>query len=78
MIDLSLCGFLSLLPYAPSMITISRSSYDNYCPPEDVEFIQDLVLKVLSEKYPPVKITLDYEDGYDSETLPAHDVPGPP
>lgn len=78
MIDVSLCGLLASLPYPPSMITISRSSADNYCPPEDVDFIQESVIKVLKEKYSPCKITLDYQERYYSDTLPSHDVPGPP
>ncbi|XP_034254391.1 UPF0489 protein C5orf22 homolog [Thrips palmi] len=77
MIDVSLAGLLASLPHPPIMITISRSSYDNYCPPEDVDFIQNSVLKLLNEKYSPVKITLDYEDKYPDQT-PNYDVPGPP
>lgn len=78
MINVSLCGLLAILPYPPSMITISRSSSDNYCPPEDVDFIQESVLKVLTERYSPCKVTLDYQEQCDSDTLPPHDVPGPP
>ncbi|KAJ1519531.1 hypothetical protein ONE63_004812 [Megalurothrips usitatus] len=78
MIDVSFGGLLAQLPYSPSMITISRSSADNYCPPEDVDFIQESVLKVLTDKYSPCKINLDYLEREDSDTLPPHDVPGPP
>ena len=39
-----------------------RSSEDDYCPPEDVEFIQEAVLKVLRQVYAPVKLTLAYKE----------------
>ncbi|GFY67155.1 UPF0489 protein C5orf22 homolog [Trichonephila inaurata madagascariensis] len=52
--------FLQQLP-SPAIITISRSSRDDYCPPEEVDFIQDCVLKMLEEAYNCVEITRDYE-----------------
>jgi hypothetical protein len=39
-----------------------RSSEDDYCPPEDVEFIQEAVLKVLRRLFTPVKLTLAYKE----------------
>ena len=35
----------------PGTITIARSSLDNYCPPEQVEFIQTKTLELLQSKY---------------------------
>jgi hypothetical protein len=43
-------------------ISCCRSSEDDYCPPEDVEFIQEAVLKVLRQVYAPVKLTLAYKE----------------
>ncbi|XP_058461807.1 UPF0489 protein C5orf22 homolog [Malaya genurostris] len=42
-------GFLSRLPGPPTVITISRSSEDDYTPAEQVEMIQELVLAALSK-----------------------------
>nr|CAD7459540.1 unnamed protein product [Timema tahoe] len=39
----------------------SLSSEDDYCPPEDVEFIQEAVLKAIRHKFSPVKLTLAYK-----------------
>jgi hypothetical protein len=62
LITTSFTGLLSSLPGPPTIITISRSSEDDYCPPEDVEFIQEAVLKVLRQVYAPVKLTLAYKE----------------
>ncbi|XP_066903984.1 UPF0489 protein C5orf22 homolog isoform X2 [Halyomorpha halys] len=35
----------------PTLVTISRSSEDDYCPPEDVEWIQKKVIHALEVKY---------------------------
>lgn len=43
--------FLQVFLYTPSIITISRSSDDDYCPIEQVDFIQQLVLNVIYEVY---------------------------
>ncbi|XP_054720428.1 UPF0489 protein C5orf22 homolog [Uloborus diversus] len=53
--------FLSNLP-VPALVTISRSSRDDYCPPEDVNFIQELVLEMLKNLYGALDITIDYEE----------------
>ncbi|GFU15573.1 uncharacterized protein TNCV_1170761 [Trichonephila clavipes] len=42
-------------------IIFKMSSRDDYCPPEEVDFIQDCVLKMLEEVYNCVEITRDYE-----------------
>ncbi|XP_047113575.1 UPF0489 protein C5orf22 homolog [Schistocerca piceifrons] len=55
---------LGRLPGKPTIVTISRSSEDDYCPPEDVDFIQEAVLKELRLKFSPVKLQLAYlEEG---------------
>lgn len=44
-------SFLELLPYPPTIVTISRSTEDDYTPSEDVEFIQKNVLDCLKKKF---------------------------
>lgn len=43
--------FLQNFPYKPAIITISRSSSDDYCPIDQVEFIQNLVLETIYAVY---------------------------
>lgn len=43
--------FLKSLIYTPSIITISRSSDDDYCPADQVERIQRLVLETIFKVY---------------------------
>lgn len=43
--------FLTELRYTPCIITISRSSDDDYCPTEQVDFIQELVLQTIYDIY---------------------------
>lgn len=62
LIDCSFSGLLDILPGPPTIVTISRSSEDDYCPPEDVDWIQDEVLKVLETTLKDVDIILKYED----------------
>uniref|UniRef100_A0A170UDW4 Uncharacterized protein n=1 Tax=Triatoma infestans TaxID=30076 RepID=A0A170UDW4_TRIIF len=38
---------ISKLPCKPNVITISRSSEDDYCPPENVDWIQEQVLIII-------------------------------
>ncbi|GBL89776.1 UPF0489 protein C5orf22 [Araneus ventricosus] len=45
----------------PAVITIARSSRDDYCPPEDVNFIQECVLQMLEEVYGSIDVSRDYE-----------------
>nr|XP_022912530.1 UPF0489 protein C5orf22 homolog isoform X1 [Onthophagus taurus] len=58
--------FLNLLSFPPTLITMSRSSIDDYTPEEDVEFIQERILKILNEKFqcdqPVLKYLEDCED----------------
>lgn len=43
--------YLKNFPYKPAIITISRSSNDDYCPSEQVELIQKLVLEAIYSVY---------------------------
>lgn len=52
--------FLKRIP-KPALITIARSSRDDYCPPEDVDFIQNLVLQMLKNVFGDIDIKIDYE-----------------
>ncbi|XP_061196362.1 UPF0489 protein C5orf22 homolog [Saccostrea echinata] len=44
----------------PTIITMARSSQDDYCPPEQVESIQNSVLEVLQDLYLEIELTADY------------------
>ncbi|XP_072298039.1 UPF0489 protein C5orf22 homolog [Eucyclogobius newberryi] len=52
--------FLKQLP-KPTLITMSRSSLDEYCPLEQVDSVQAQVLQVLEELFGPLDIHKDYE-----------------
>lgn len=52
--------FLKHLP-KPTFVTMSRSSLDEYCPLEQVDWVQTKVLGVLEELYGPLDIHKDYE-----------------
>lgn len=52
--------FLKHLP-KPTLVTVSRSSLDEYCPLEQVDWVQGKVLEVLEELYGPLDIHKDYE-----------------
>jgi len=47
--------FLDQLDKSPTIVTVSRSSQDDYCPPDQVEDIQLGVLSLLKIKYPRVE-----------------------
>uniref|UniRef100_T1H9Q8 Uncharacterized protein n=1 Tax=Rhodnius prolixus TaxID=13249 RepID=T1H9Q8_RHOPR len=47
----SLRMLISKLPCKPNVITISRSSLDDYCPQEDVDWIQEQVLMILKDSF---------------------------
>ncbi|XP_034267831.1 UPF0489 protein C5orf22 homolog isoform X3 [Pantherophis guttatus] len=44
----------------PTLVTIARSSLDDYCPAEQVEFIQEKVLNILHLIYGTLDIHLEY------------------
>lgn len=52
LINHTLIGLLNALAKPPTVVTISRSSEDDYCPPEDVDWIQEGVLSALQEIFP--------------------------
>lgn len=53
---------LTALP-TPGAVTLARSSLDNYCPPHQVESIQQQVLQVLRHRYPSLAVQHKYEHG---------------
>lgn len=61
LVDTSLVAILQALPSLPTVVTIARSSEDDYCPPESVDFIQEAVLAKLLEVVPDAEIKKDYE-----------------
>ncbi|CAN7996722.1 unnamed protein product, partial [Ixodes hexagonus] len=64
----STAHFLGRLNAKPALVTIARSSLDGYCPPSDVDFVQNTVLDALRELYGELDVSLDY----DEPTLPAN------
>ncbi|XP_034559645.1 UPF0489 protein C5orf22 homolog [Notolabrus celidotus] len=52
--------FLKTLP-KPTLVTMSRSSLDEYCPVEQVDSVQSRVLAVLEGLYGPLDLHKDYE-----------------
>ncbi|XP_028328902.1 UPF0489 protein C5orf22 homolog [Gouania willdenowi] len=52
--------FLTTLP-PPTLVTMSRSSLDEYCPLEQVDHIQDRVIQVLQNLYGDVDLHKEYE-----------------
>ncbi|XP_044282473.1 UPF0489 protein C5orf22 homolog isoform X1 [Varanus komodoensis] len=44
----------------PTLVTIARSSLDDYCPAEQVEFIQEEVLNVLRSAFGALDVHLEY------------------
>ncbi|XP_066480381.1 UPF0489 protein C5orf22 homolog isoform X2 [Tiliqua scincoides] len=46
----------------PTLVTVARSSLDDYCPAEQVELIQEKVLKMLHSVYDPLDVHLEYLD----------------
>ncbi|XP_003745923.1 UPF0489 protein C5orf22 homolog [Galendromus occidentalis] len=55
-------AFLGKLPEKPKVVTISRSSTDDYCPKDDVNFIQDQVISMLERLYGECNVTRDYDE----------------
>lgn len=61
--------FLELLPEDPTIITISRSTEDDYTPGEDVDYIQQKVLGIIIEKYECSEPILHYLDNKEEEMV---------
>lgn len=58
----SFTHFLELLPNTPAVITISRSTEDDYTPPDDVGNIQDKLINILNQRFccdEPIRNYLD-------------------
>ncbi|XP_029039903.2 UPF0489 protein C5orf22 homolog [Osmia bicornis bicornis] len=55
-------SFLAALPAPPTIVTIARSSEDEYCPIEDVDQIQLGVLDELRQRLENVDIQLAYQE----------------
>ncbi|KAM4728849.1 UPF0489 protein C5orf22 homolog isoform 1-T1 [Anableps anableps] len=53
---------LKALP-TPTLVTMSRSSLDEYCPAEQVDSVQSRVLDILEELYGDLDVHKDYESG---------------
>ncbi|XP_015609002.1 UPF0489 protein C5orf22 homolog isoform X2 [Cephus cinctus] len=58
-------SFLAALPAPPTIVTVARSTEDDYCPKEDVEQIQLGVLDELKERIESVDIRLAYQEKED-------------
>ncbi|XP_038154627.1 UPF0489 protein C5orf22 homolog isoform X1 [Cyprinodon tularosa] len=52
---------------SPTLVTMSRSSLDEYCPAEQVDSVQERVLAVLEGLYGDLDVQKDYESSEDAE-----------
>lgn len=50
----------------PNMITVARSTQDEFCPPHQVEAIQNKLVSLLERLYPDVDVRFDYEENESS------------
>ncbi|XP_063781273.1 UPF0489 protein C5orf22 homolog [Pseudophryne corroboree] len=50
----------------PTLVTLARSSLDDYCPSEQVDFIQEKVLDVLRSLFGPLDVHLQFSPGSSS------------
>ena len=55
-------GWASYSSGQPLAVTVARSSLDDFCPPEQVEFIQEQTLEVLSSTLEKMAVHLLYKD----------------
>lgn len=55
-------NFLKALPNPPTIITMSRSSEDDYCPSEDVDWIQEKVVGLLKIHFSTSNVIMHYLD----------------
>lgn len=62
LISVTFRSFLTALPTPPTIVTIARSSEDEYCPSEDVDQIQMGVLEELRECLGDIDIQLAYQE----------------
>ncbi|XP_074642428.1 UPF0489 protein C5orf22 homolog [Tubulanus polymorphus] len=59
---LNVSDYLKDLPHKPTIVTIARSSSDEYCPLDQVDQIQSLVFDLLTKHYGELNVTLKYKD----------------
>lgn len=59
-LKVAMSAVLSSLPTPPVIVTVARSAEDDYCPPEDVDFIQDALLSLLRAQLGPTKVITEY------------------
>ena len=57
----NICGVKKVRLQINKHIIRYRSSIDDYCPPDQVDFIQEKVLEMLQEIYLQIEVTLDYD-----------------
>ncbi|PIO26439.1 hypothetical protein AB205_0093820, partial [Aquarana catesbeiana] len=50
----------------PTLVTLARSSLDDYCPSNQVDFIQEKVLDVLRSLYGTLDVHLEFSPGSSS------------
>ncbi|KAB0794575.1 hypothetical protein PPYR_11414 [Photinus pyralis] len=62
-------NFLDTLATPPTIITVSRSTEDDYTPSENVEDIQAKVLEILAEKFECAEPILSYINDSDEEVI---------
>jgi len=60
-------ALLRWLGKPPTVITVSRSSRDDYCPPYQVEEIQEGLLGLLHTQYRNLTITKGYLDSEEDD-----------
>ncbi|CAH1154185.1 unnamed protein product [Phaedon cochleariae] len=60
-------NFLEFIPKPPVIITMSRSTIDDYTPFESVELIQDTIIELLKDKFSCDEPKLDYLDKSDED-----------
>nr|Q28H30.1 RecName: Full=UPF0489 protein C5orf22 homolog [Xenopus tropicalis]CAJ81638.1 novel protein [Xenopus tropicalis] len=61
----SVKNLLTCLP-KPTLVTLARSSLDDYCPSEQVDYIQEKVLDVLRSLYGSLDVHLEFSPGSSS------------
>ena len=59
---------LRMLP-PPAVITVARSTVDEYCPPSQIEMIQEKVVKALREVYGDEKLHVHFDYSDDSRVV---------
>ncbi|XP_038626253.1 UPF0489 protein C5orf22 homolog isoform X2 [Tachyglossus aculeatus] len=70
----SIWQLLKQLP-KPTLVTIARSSLDDYCPPEQVDTIQEKVLNALYSLYAAVEVHLEYSTNPSPDSDPTPQSP---